>query len=140
RSYLAISDPSQLADLDAIAEPVSLIVLRWPRRPTRPNPANVTDLFAGCRLMMTADSCAVVTIASVDPVYMRDLLPAAQAVGLVHVREIVAVRGSGEGDQFLYYASRAEADAVRNEIRGDQRNPASHIDLLVFSAERPRHE
>jgi hypothetical protein len=145
RTYLAIARPGELADLDTITDPVSLVIVRWPRQTSTRTAASVMDLFTACRMIMNADTCAIAAVSSAEPgqpgtVYaehLAQLLPAAQAVGLTHVLQIVAVNGLGTGDQFVYYATRAEADAARTH---DRTIPAYHIDLLVFTAGQSRHD
>ncbi len=145
RSYLAITGGSELADLDTIIDPVSLIIVRWPRQNPTHTAASVGDLFTACRLIMNADTYAIAAVSSAQPgrpgtVYaehLTQLLPAAQAAGLTHVLQIVAVNGPGTGDQFLYYATPAEADAARTTNRTIPDGPTFHIDLLVFT---PRPE
>ena len=147
RSYLAIARPGELADLDTITDPVSLVIVRWPRQTTSRTAASVTDLFTACRLMMSAETCAIAAVSSTEPgqpgtVYVEhlaELLPAARAVGLVHVLQIVAVSGAGDGDQFLYYATRAEADAAWRDGQAVPDGPAHHIDLLVFATNQRSH-
>ncbi|MEV1321235.1 hypothetical protein AB0J14_34755 [Micromonospora arborensis] len=138
RSYLSITDPTTVADLDALLGPVSLVVLRWPPRHTR-TPTAITDLFTACRLIMTTDACAIAAVSSAAPgqpgttyaEHLDELLPAARAVGLNHVRHIVVVRGTDTGDEFLYYAS--EAEASREKSRADE--GGNHpMELLVFTA------
>lgn len=144
RTYLAIARPGELADLDTITDPVSLVIVRWPRQPPSRTAASVADLFTACRLIMSADTCAIAAVSSAEPgqpgtVYAKhlaELLPAAQAAGLTHVLQIVAVTGPGTGDQFLYYATRAEADAARTHDRTIPDSPTYHIDLLVFTGHR----
>jgi hypothetical protein len=148
RSYLAIAQPGELADLDTITDPVSLIIVRWPRQTPSRTAGSVADLFTACRLIMSADTCAIAAVSSAEPgqpgtVYaehLAELLPAARAAGLIHVLQIVAVSGAGDGDQFLYYATRAEADAARRDGQAVPDGPAYHIDLLVFSTSQRRHE
>lgn len=140
RTYLSTTDPSTVADLDSLAEPVSLIVLRWPPRRVRTQP-RITDLFAACRLMMTADTCAVAAVSSAAPgtpgttytAHINELLPAARAAGLTHVLQIVAVTGPSGRDEFLYYATPAEAEAARHDRVSSDPGPSYHVDLLVFS-------
>ncbi|MET7403533.1 hypothetical protein ABZS66_59680, partial [Dactylosporangium sp. NPDC005572] len=116
RSYLSITNPSAVADLDTLTEPVSLVVLRWPPRHTIRTPASIADVFAACRLIMTADTCVIAAISSAAlgqpgmtlPEHLGELLPAARAAGLTHVVQIVAVTGPSHGDEFLYYATQAE--------------------------------
>lgn len=143
RSYLSITDPSAVADLDTLTEPVSLVVLRWPPRHTTRTPASITDLFAACRLIMTADTCAIVAVSSAAPgqpgttyaEHLDELLPAARAAGLTHVLQIVAVTapGDGDGDEFLYYATRSEAEAARQDWPAGDNGPSYSVDLLVFT-------
>jgi hypothetical protein len=147
RSYRAVTRPGDLADLDTSISSVGLVMVRWPRpAPTR-TMASVGDLFTACRLMMSADACAIAAVSSPEPgqpgtVYaehLAQLLPAAQAAGLRHVLQIVAVHGPGPGDQFCFYATRAEADAARTHHENLPSGLIYHIDLLVFTAGEPRH-
>jgi hypothetical protein len=148
RSYLAITHGGELADLDTITDPVSLVIVRWPRQTPIRTAASVADLFTACRLIMSADTCAIAAVSSAEPgqpgaVYaehLAQLLPAAKAACLTHVLQIVAVNGPGTGDQFLYYATRAEADAARTNDSNLPDGPTYHIDLLVFTAGQSRHE
>ncbi|WP_422733088.1 hypothetical protein ACN26Y_18045 [Micromonospora sp. WMMD558] len=145
RTYLSITDPSTVADLDMLTEPVSLVVLRWPPRHTTRTPASITDLFAACRLIMTADTCAIAAVSSAAPgepgttyaEHLGELLPAARAAGLTHVLRIVAVTapgdGDGDGDEFLYYATRAEAEAARQGWPAGDNGPSYSVDLLVLT-------
>jgi hypothetical protein len=148
RSYLAITNGGELADLDTISDPVSLVIARWPRQTPTRTAASIADFFTACRLIMSADTCAIAAVSSAEPgqpgaVYaehLAQLLPAAKAAGLTHVLQIVAVNGPGTGDQFLYYATRSEADAARTNDRDIPDAPTYHIDLLVFTAGQSRHD
>jgi hypothetical protein len=141
RTYLSITEPSAVADLDTLTEPVSLVVLRWPPRHTTRTPASITDLFAACRLIMTADTCAIVAVSSAPPgepgttyaEHLGELLPAARAAGLTHVLQIVAVTALGDGDEFLYYATWSEAEAARQDWPAGDKGPSYSVDLLVFT-------
>ncbi|QGN47978.1 hypothetical protein GKC29_14730 [Micromonospora sp. WMMC415] len=143
RSYLSITDPSAVADLDTLTAPVSLVVLRWPPRHTTQTPASITDLVAACRLIMTADTCAIAAVSSAAPgepgttyaEHLSELLPAARAAGLTHILQIVAVTGpgDGDGDEFLYYATRADAEAARHGWPVGDNGPSYSVDLLVFT-------
>ena len=67
RTYLAITRPGDLSDLDTITDPVSLVIVRWPRQTSTRTVAGVADLFTACRLMMSADSCAIAAVSSAEP-------------------------------------------------------------------------
>jgi hypothetical protein len=93
--------------------------------------------------MMSADTCAIAAVSSAEPgqpgtayaEHLAQLLPAAQAAGLTHVLQIVAVNGPGTGDQFLYYATRAEADAARSSwviLQGSEL-PCKSLRMIVRS-------
>ncbi|RQX17099.1 hypothetical protein DDE19_12160, partial [Micromonospora ureilytica] len=146
RTYLPITDPTAVAGLDAPTDPISLVVLRWPPRHHHRTPASVTDLFAACRLIMTADTCAIAAVSSAAPSepgathaeHLSELLPAARAAGLTPILHIVAVSGPGDHDEFLYYATRAEAEAAqRGRPTGDNAS-SSGVDLLVFTTRSSR--
>ncbi|GAA4259905.1 hypothetical protein [Dactylosporangium darangshiense] len=145
RTYLSITDPSTVADLDTLTAPVSLIVLRWPPQHTTRTRASIADLFTACRLIMTADTCAIAAVSSAAPgkpgttyaEHASELLPAARAAGLTHVLQIVAITGPGHGDEFVYYATRAEAEAARRDRPNDGSGPSYHVDLLVFTKAHP---
>ncbi|MFC6022710.1 hypothetical protein ACFP2T_41965 [Plantactinospora solaniradicis] len=148
RSYVSITDPGEVADLDSLAEPASLVVLRWPPRHADRPRASIADLFGACRLIMTADTCAIAAISSTAPgqpgttyaEHLSELLPAARAAGLTHVLQIVAVIGSGNGDQFVYYATHVEVEAARQGWPTGHGDQSHHVDLLVFTSEVRRHE
>ncbi|MET7671725.1 hypothetical protein [Micromonospora luteifusca] len=141
RTYLPITDPTAVADLDALTDPISLVVLRWPPRHHKRTPASITDLFAACRLIMTADTCAVAAVSSAAPgqpgttyaEHLSELLPAARAAGLTHVLHIIAVIGPGDHDEFLYNTTRAEAEAARWSWPTGDTESSYAIDLLVFT-------
>lgn len=142
RSYVSVADPGEVADLDTLTDPVSLVVLRWPPRHAARTAAAVSDLFTACRLIMTAETSAVAAVHAAEPgepgtTYaegVRDLLPAALAAGLAHVLRIVAVTSGGDGDQFVYYATPEEAEAAGRDPAADDK-PRYHVDLLVFTTE-----
>ncbi|MFV2098696.1 hypothetical protein ACFHW1_25010 [Micromonospora sp. LOL_014] len=144
RSYLSITDPGDVADLDSLAEPASLVVLRWPPQHAGRTQTSIADLFGACRLIMTADTWAIAAVSSAAPgqpgttcaEHLGELLPAARAAGLTHILQIVAVTGPGNGDQFLYYATRAEADAARHAWPAGAGAESYHVDLLVFTNRR----
>ncbi|MET8311643.1 hypothetical protein [Micromonospora sp. NPDC005173] len=141
RTYLPITDPTAVADLDALTDPISLVVLRWPPRHNVRTPASISDLFAACRLIMTADTCAIAAVSSAAPgqpgtthaEHMSELLPAARAAGLTHILHIVAVTGPGDHDEFLYYTTRAEAEAARRGWPTGDNESSYGVDLLVFT-------
>jgi hypothetical protein len=64
---MAIARPGELADLDTITDPVSLVIVRWPRRTPSRIAARVADLSTACRLMMSAESCAIAAVSSAEP-------------------------------------------------------------------------
>jgi hypothetical protein len=140
RTYLAATDLAGLADLDPLVPQVSLIALRWPRTSTPGTAHQLADLFAACRQMMCGDTSLVAAVRPADPDepgptfadHEHALHAASEAVGLTHVLQIVAIAAPGEGDQFVYYATEAEAGrvAAAATIQGGQ---VLHIDLLVFA-------
>jgi hypothetical protein len=144
RSYVRITDPRDVAGIASLAAPATLAVLHWPSRNAERSAAGVADLLAACRRVMTAGSCTIAAVTSAEPGqagatfahHLARLLPAARAAGFTPVLQIVAVAVTGgRGDQFLYYATPAEADAARHARPAGVAHP--HIDLLVFSSLGP---
>jgi len=150
RGYLAVTDPSTLtADLDQIERSVSLITVRWPRShapsatPGR-SEGDIVDLLGTSRHVMADNATVVAAIrpanaAGPGPTFAdhEDLVRrAATTAGLTHVLQIVAVGVSGGGDQFLYYATPAEAAQIAESANDPGK--VVHIDLLVF-AKAHRH-
>ncbi|KAB1920172.1 hypothetical protein F8280_24020 [Micromonospora noduli] len=141
RTYLPITDPTAVADLDAPTDPISLVVLRWPPRHHLRTPASITDLFAACRHIMTTDTCAIAAVSSAAPgqpgtthaEHLSELLPAARAAGLTPILHIVAVTAPGDHDEFLYHATQAEAEAARRYRPTGGTASSSGVDLLVFT-------
>jgi hypothetical protein len=140
RCYLAVARPARLADLDRISPPVSLITLRWPHTATSGHADQLAELLAACRNMMTCDASLVAAVRPGDPAepgttfadHERTLHRAAEPAGLTHVLQIVAVSAAGEGDQFLYYATEAEATFVASQAATTPGRQVLHIDLLIF--------
>jgi hypothetical protein len=142
RGYLAIADASFLADLDQLEQAVTLVTLRWPRHtePGAPpvHEERVADMFRASRLIASANATV---IAAVRPVLGQDsstfadhehlLRRAAQTAGLRHILQIVAVSAPGDGDQYLYNCT--AADATREAEAAREHGRAMHIDLLVFA-------
>jgi hypothetical protein len=148
REYLALTEPARLADLDQISQSVSLVTLRWPRSASPAHTDRVDDLFTACRLMMNGDACAVAAVRPSDPAglgttfadHEHALRTAAEGAGFAHVLQIVAISAPGESDQFLYYATAAEATHAANRAATTPGRQVLHIDLLVFTANAGRHD
>jgi len=142
RTYLSINDPSAVAEL---AGPVSLVFLGWSTPPTPATPASIADRFGSCQLILTADTCAIAAVRAALPgqlgptfaEHLDEILPAARAAGMTCVLHIVAVIGAWNRDEFLYYATQAEAEAARHVRTRATLGPSDHVDLLVFTAGKP---
>jgi hypothetical protein len=95
-------------------------------------------MFRASRLIASRDATIV---AAVRPIpdqgqgtfadHEQQLRRAAQAAGLRHVLQIVAVSAPGDGDQYLYNCTATEA--IREAEAATGRGPALHIDLRVFT-------
>ncbi|HET8659195.1 MAG TPA: hypothetical protein VFM55_09375 [Micromonosporaceae bacterium] len=148
REYLALTAPARLADLDQISQPVSLVTLRWPRNAPPSHVERLGDLFTACRLMMSGDACVIAAVRPSDSAgpgttfadQEHALRTAAEGAGFTHVLQIVAVSAPGEGDQFLYYATVAEATHAASQAATSTGGQVLHIDLLVFAARARRDD
>ena len=148
RAYLAITEPARLAELDQISQPVSLVTLHWPRTARPSHVDRVADLFTACRLMMSGDACVIAAVRPGNHTepgatfadHERTLRSAAEGAGFTHVLQIVAISAPGEGDQFLYYATEAEATHAASQAASTPDRQVLHIDLMVFTAKAGRHD
>ena len=148
RSYLAITEPARLAELDQISQPISLVSLQWPRADQPSQVDRVADLLTACRLMMSGDACVIAAVRPGNPAELgatfadheHTLRSAAEGAGFGHVLQIVAVSAPGEGDQFLYYATEAEATHAASQAASIPDRQVLHIDLLVFTVKACRHD
>jgi hypothetical protein len=92
RLYLPVTQPADLADIDAVQ--VDLVVLRWPR----PHPAveAVADLFRAFRLVVTPDGFAVLIVDPTQdggsyPEQSRQLIPEARSGGMRYLQRIIVI-------------------------------------------------
>ncbi|WP_204036565.1 hypothetical protein [Micromonospora qiuiae] len=92
RLYLPVTQPADLADIDAVQ--VDLVVLRWPR----PHPAAeaVADLFRAFRLVVTPDGFAVLVVDPTQdggsyPEQSRRLIPEARSGGMRYLQRIIVI-------------------------------------------------
>jgi hypothetical protein len=129
-TYLAVDNPADLADLDAVAGTVRLIVLlpRTTHR-IRHDRAAAVDLFSACRTLTVPAGCTLVALATLPTgaAAYADLtpflIPAARQAGLDWLRHIVAVTDPPDDEPTV------PADAP---VR-------IHIDLLVLTIGQPGH-
>jgi hypothetical protein len=135
-TYVAVDDPADLADLDAVAGTVRLIVL--PPRTThriRHEPAAAVDLFTACRTVTAPAGCTIVALASLPTgtaAYTNLaplLIPAARQAGLDWLRHIVAVTTPASDEHTDPTTTTAD---VRVRVR-------VHIDLLVLTVGERGH-
>jgi hypothetical protein len=144
REFLAVTEPARVAELDQISQPVSLVTLRWPRDVKPSHVDRIADLFTACRLIMSGDACVIAAVRPSNAAGPGDtfadhehtLRSAAERAGFVHVLLIVAVSAPGDGDQFLYYATEAEATHAASQTAAAAGRQVLHIDLLVFTSAR----
>ncbi|MEV7230790.1 replication-relaxation family protein [Polymorphospora sp. NPDC051019] len=136
-TYVAVNSPADLADLDHVAGTVRLLVLRWPPQhrqlpPAKTATAELTDLFAACRLLLAHNGYTIVAVIPGDAAtdytaHVRLVVPAARRAGLGWLRHIVAVTPAA--------ATQPAACAFYETT-----TPAG-VDLLVFSiGDNPRGE
>jgi len=138
RTYLNLAWPASLQALGEQSGGAALIVCRWPRAtdwPTKP-----TTLLAACHLIRTLDGCVIAAIRrrQTDQLdyadHTRTLQMAAHNSGYTHVLQIVAVGGPDTGDQFVYYATHAEATEAVDDEPGDAQ--ICYIDVLAYTPSR----
>lgn len=140
RTYLHVSDPDHLRDVDWVAGTVALVVLAWPP-PGWPGAVArdvLTAMFRTCRRLMRDDGCTIVAVAAI-PVgetyeqHAEPLIPAARHAGLGWLQHIVAITAPSPEQHVTWRAGAAETVEPRPDARVTVR-----LDLLVFAVQR-RH-
>ncbi|MEU4680421.1 hypothetical protein [Micromonospora sp. NPDC023737] len=143
RSYLSGFDATRTDGLDQTDQQVSLITLRWPRADLSPS-GHAGGLLGANRLPISDDACVIVAIqpgslaepnqAFAD--HARALCTVAEAARLTLVLRISATGAPGNGDRFLYYATKTEVTRAATEDTTAPTQQVPHIDLLLFQARR----
>jgi hypothetical protein len=140
RCYLTITEPARPPGPDQLTERAGLVTLQWPR-PTSPSTVQaVGALLTACRPIMNDDASVIAAVPPSDPAqpgatfadHEHALRGIAEAAGLTHILQIVAVSAAGEGDQFLYYATDSDLAQVLTNAGHTPDRQVLHIDLLVF--------
>ncbi len=137
RRYLTVTD---LADLPTPpeSEAAALIVLRWPRPSGTPG-QHPDSLLRACQQHLAADGSAVVAVTAAvagQPgaryaEHEQVLLPAAQAAGLRHLHDIVALPAADGRDTFTYTTA-SGATACDPDRHADAERPATRTTLVIF--------
>jgi hypothetical protein len=147
RTYLAIDDPADLADVDQVASTVRLVVLRWPPAnrtgtPASTSPASrdeVINLFRACKVITGPDGCTIVALAAMPTDDTTDgyadhsglLIAAAREAGLIWLQHILAVTTPINGDHIAWRPATTDRTSLRTATHLN-----IHIDLLVFTTRR----
>jgi hypothetical protein len=145
RRYIALARPADIADLDAVAPPPTLVVVRWPRL-TNVDAAQLDALFDAYRLLLADQAFAIVAIATPLPAgevpyveHAARLEAAGGHAGFTTIHTILAITMPVGPDTFTYYATVEEADAARlGTTVHDDPMPGHLINLLVFAADGER--
>lgn len=145
RRYVALSRPADIADLDFVASPPTLVVARWPRA-TDVDETNLNALFDAYRLILADKTFAIVAIATPLPPgeasysdHAAQLDAAGRRTGFTTIHTILAVTTPAGPNSFTYYATAQEADATRLASTIDEAPlPSVLINLLVFAADPGR--
>ncbi|GAA2349943.1 hypothetical protein [Dactylosporangium salmoneum] len=139
RTYLALADPAELVTASTPPGAAALMVLRWPR-PAETTPAEEANrLLSTCRQHLADDGSTIVvvtaaTAAAAGASYVQhkhDLLTAAQAAGLRHVHDIVALDAEGGPDTFTYTTAHDTAAPNRDDTTDTPRQ-APGTTLMIF--------
>jgi hypothetical protein len=141
RRYVALSRPADIADLDSVAPPPTLVVARWPRS-TDVDAADLNALFDAYRLILADTAFAIIAIATPLPPgeasysdHAARLDAAGGHAGFTTIHTILAITTPAGPNSFTYYATTEEADAARLASTADYAPlPGVLINLLVFAA------
>ncbi len=124
---------------DTVHGATSLLVTCWPlhtagaRHRTR-----LRWLLRGGVALLRPGGCLVLVVRAVadapaSPQDFSPLVDAARDAGLGYLQHIVAVRADADGDQFTYYATDEELQALASSGQLPVAHLPVHADLLVFT-------
>jgi hypothetical protein len=127
------------AAADTVYGATSLLVTCWPlhaagaRHRTR-----LRSLLRGGVALLRTGGCLVLIVrapaeAPASPQDFGPLVDAARDAGLGYLQHIVAVRADVDGDQFTYYATDAELQALASSGQLPVAHVPVHANLLVFT-------
>jgi hypothetical protein len=139
RTYRAIGDSGDPAAQTDLGEPAALVVMRWPRRTTNAPGSDASDLLSRCQRHLAVDGSAIIVVAASvsgtnQATYLdheQILLPAAQAVGLRHLHDIVPLAAEDGRDSFFYASGRHRTRSAVGKDRDTARQTAVTT-LVIF--------
>jgi hypothetical protein len=110
RTYRTIADPAGPSADGDLGTPAALIVMRWPRPTTQIPGSDVSSLLNRCQRHVATNGATIIVVTATagddDSASYADhegiLLPAAAAVGLQHLHDIVPLDADDGRDCFIY--------------------------------------
>jgi hypothetical protein len=124
---------------DTVHGATSLVVTCWPLHAAGArNRTRLQSLLRGGVALLRPGGCLVLIVrapaqAPAVPQDFGPLVDAARDAGLGYLQHIVAVRADVDGDQFTYYATDAELQALASSGQLPVAHVPVHANLLVFT-------
>ena len=137
--HLPPAGGSPQAAADTVHGATSLVVTCWPLHAAGArNRTRLRSLLRGGVALLRPGGCLVLIVrapaeAPASPQDFGPLVDAARDAGLGYLQHIVAVRADVEGDQFTYYATDAELQALATSGQLPVAHVPVHANLLVFT-------
>jgi hypothetical protein len=145
RRYLAVTDPSDLAQLTEQSRPAALIVLRWPRPDITSPEQDAHALLQACQRRLADHGSTIIAVTASSAgqpsttyaEYELLLLPAARAAGLRHLHDIVPLTAADGRDTFTY-ATAHDSTLSDRDTDVDTPRHNTNTTLLIFGHPRRR--
>ena len=137
--HLPPAGGSPHAAVDTVHGATSLVVTCWPLHAAGArNRTRLRSLLRGGVALLRPGGCLVLIVrapaqAPASPQDFGPLVDAARDAGLGYLQHIVAVRADVDGDQFTYYATDAELQALASSGQLPVAHVPVHANLLVFT-------
>ena len=131
------------AAADTVHGATSLLVTCWPLHAAGArNRTRLRALLRGGVALLRPGGCLVLIVrapaqAPASPQDFGPLVDAARDAELGYLQHIVAVRADVDGDQFTYYATDAELQALASSGQLPVAHVPVHANLLVFTPRQP---
>lgn len=136
RTYMTVTGESGLDSAPLEHSTAALIMMRWPRPSTTTPAQEALHLLATCHQYLAPDGSTIVVVTATNETagtayqdHEQVLLPAAKAVGLRYLHDIIAISTEDDRDAFAYATSSACVDV---DSTYDTTRQSSTTTLMIF--------
>lgn len=140
RRYVSASSPGELAGQHLEPQqPITLIVMRWPR-PSAGTPTEARAILTACQEILDSGGSVIIAVTAAAArhpgttytEYEHQLVPTAKAVGLRHLHDIVPLTATDGRDAFTYPATDHDLNNPDRDTDADTPGHTAATTLIIF--------